>query len=123
VVVVGRSSCNQGLDSISDVVADGADPLEWLARGIGQFPVTVGHPGEVEAGVTAAHRDHDVAGLHRVSAEDFRGGGGDVDAEFGHGGDGDWVDLLGGFGSRGTDLDAISGQVGQQPGGHLRYAG
>ena len=110
------------MDSVGDVVADGADRVEWLAGGIGQFPVAVGHAGEVGAGVTAAHGDHDVAGLHRIAAEDFRGGGGDVDAEFGHGRDSDGVDLFGGFGSRGTDLDAIAGQMGQQPGGHLRSA-
>ncbi len=45
------------------------------------------------------------------------------DAEFGHRCDGDGIDLVGGFGSGGADLDAVPGQMGQQRSGHLGAAG
>ena len=37
--------------------------------------------------------------------------------------DGDGVDLVGGRGSGGADLDAVAGEVAQQAGGHLGAAG
>src|ERR1700691_510878 len=85
----GRDSCgwgggqefgDQSLDAVGDVVTDAAHGGQGLASGVRQFPVAVRHSWEVGAGVTAAHGDHDVAGLHRITSEDPGGGGGDVDA-------------------------------------------
>jgi hypothetical protein len=49
--------------------------------------------------------------------------GGDVDAVLRHRGDSDGVDLVGGFGAGGTDLDGTTGKVGEISGGHLGPAG
>ena len=48
---------------------------------------------------------------------------GDVDADFGHGGDGGRVDLVGRFGAAGVDVDAVAGEVAEPAGGHLGAAG
>src|ERR1700677_4232186 len=110
----GHGSCGRGagqefndqvVDSVGDVVADSANGGQGLASRVKEFPVPIGNSWEVGAGVTTAHGDHDIAGLDRVASEDLGGGVGDVDAQFRHSGDGDRVDLIGGFGSSGANFD------------------
>jgi hypothetical protein len=54
-------------DAGVDVVADAPDDLERLAGGVVELPVEVALAGEDRAGIAAAHRDDDVAGLHRLT--------------------------------------------------------
>jgi hypothetical protein len=61
--------------------------------------------------------------LCHVAREDLGTGRGDVDPEFGHRDDGGRVDLVGRFGAGGADLDAIPGQVAEQPCGNLGAPG
>lgn len=68
------------MDVCGDVVADGANGVEGLARWIVEFPVAVGPSGEVGTGAPASHGDHDVAALHGVGSEDFGRGAAEADA-------------------------------------------
>ena len=102
----------------------GADGVEGLPGGVVEFPVLVAFAGEEGAGVAAAHGDDDVGGLDGFGGEDLRGVGGDVDADFGHGLDGDGVDLVGGFADPAERTSIrVAGEVAQVAGGHLGAAG
>jgi SnoaL-like polyketide cyclase len=83
-------------DASVDVVPYGADLVEGLSGGVGEVPVEVAPSGEDGAGVAAAHRDDDVRGLDGIGGEDLGMGVVEVDAELGHRGAYDGVDLVGG---------------------------
>ena len=63
------------------------------------------------------------ARAHRVGAQQPGLRAGEVDTDLGHGADRDRVELIGGLRTRGTDLDAVAGDVGEPARGHLRAAG
>ena len=94
---VGAELGEEGLDPLFDVVADGPDFFDGSTCGVVEVPVDVADAWEHGAGVATCHGDDDVGG-----GDDFVGPflwqlGSDVDSEFGHGGDGYGVDLVGGF--------------------------
>jgi RNA polymerase sigma factor (sigma-70 family) len=57
---VGNQLGEERPDAAVDVVADDPDLVDGLSGGIGQHPVLVAFAREDRAGVTAAHRDHDI---------------------------------------------------------------
>lgn len=60
----------QSTDPLLDFVPNRANGLEWLARGIGQWPFLVTAAGNNRAGITATHRDDDIGGAeHLVGPE------------------------------------------------------
>jgi RNA polymerase sigma factor (sigma-70 family) len=57
---VGNQLGEERPDAAVDVVADDPDLVDGLSGGISQHPVLVAFAREDRAGVTAAHRDHDI---------------------------------------------------------------
>jgi len=111
------------LDPITDLVADTADGVDGLSGRVVEVPVEVSLSGEVGADIAATHGD-DHAGRLRVGwCEDLRFLVSDIDADFRHDLDRDGVDLVGGCGSGGADLDLIASELAEESGGHLRAAG
>src|SRR5690606_972421 len=94
-----------------------------LAGRVVQHPVLVPLAGEEGADVPAPHGDDGVGGLDCLGGEDLRLLGGDVDADLGHGLDRHRVDLVGGHGPGGADLDPPTGEGGREARGHLGAAG
>src|SRR4051812_30304131 len=102
---------DQPLDPPADLVADRPDRLDAEARGVVEDPVLVA-PARVErALVAAAHRDDDVGRPDRGVAEQRGPLGGDVDPLLGHRLHGRGVELVGGLGARGEDLDPVAREV------------
>jgi hypothetical protein len=97
----------------------GRTAFDTAAGWVLQLPVQVALAGEDGAGVAATHGDDHVRLADRIDGEGLRRLGGNIDADFGHGLDGGWVDLVAGIGAGGADFDAVAGQVGQPGGGHL----
>ncbi|CDZ91523.1 hypothetical protein RHRU231_840052 [Rhodococcus ruber] len=116
---VGEQSADPGVD----VVTDGADDLEGLPVRVGDGPVEVALAGVDRAGVAAAHGDDHVRGGDDVVGERFGELGAEIEAELGHGLDHHRVDRRDRRGARGADVDAATGVVIQQGGGHLGAAG
>ena len=85
--------------------------VEILACGVVEDPVLVAFAGIVGAGVAARHGDHDVGSFDRLRGQDLGSFGGNVDPFFGHGLDGDGIDLVGGFGTGRAYLDLAAGQL------------
>src|SRR4051812_42293551 len=85
---------DQRLDPRADLVPDGSHGVEALASRVGEVPVLVPLAREHRAGVTAAHGDDDVRAADCVGRQQLRLLRGDVDADLGHGGHGDRVDLV-----------------------------
>jgi hypothetical protein len=56
-------------------------------------------------------RRSDVGGMGAVPGQFGWDGGGDVDADLGHGRDGGGVDVLGWFGAGGAYFDGVAGEV------------
>lgn len=84
--------------------------------GVGQVPVEVARARVDEAGVAAAHQLHDIGCAH-----DFVGLGlgellGYIDADLGQGVDDGGVDLVGGRGPGGADVDLARGVVVEEGG-------
>ena len=77
------------------------------------------------AGVAAAHGDDDVGGADDVVGERLGERGGDVDPEFGHGGDARRRSMAAaGLGAGGADVHpALAAQCWSRAGGHLGAAG
>lgn len=109
----GKDLDDELVDAFGDGVADGANDVRGLACRVVEFPVAVGDSREVGADVAAAHGDHDVAGVHGRGGEELGRCAGNVDAEFSHRCYRGRADHSGGFGSGGTNFDAIAGEVGQ----------
>jgi len=59
----------------------------------------------------APHGDHDVGSFDGLRGQDLGSFGGNVDPFFGHGLDGDGIDLVGGFGTGRAYLDLAAGQL------------
>ena len=114
---------DEGFDAMADRVADGPDMVEILACGVVQDPVLVAFAGIVGAGVAAPHGDYDVGGFDGLRGQDLGSFGGNVDTFFGHGLDGDGIDLVGGFGTGRAYLDLAAGQLTEIAGGYLVNAG
>src|SRR5581483_9081439 len=112
----------QLFDPGADVVADCTDNLDGLAGGVGELPVLVALAGKDRAGVTTAHGDDDIAFLGGGVVELLGVFGSDVDADLPHRLDRNGVDLVGGLGAGGADLNAGAGEVTQPSGSHLRAA-
>ena len=79
-----------------------------LAGGIVDLPVEIALAGVDRAGVTAAHRDHDVGGLHDFVGERLRELLGEVEADLLHRRDDGRVDLGRGRRAGGAHVDAPS---------------
>lgn len=84
-----------------------------------ELPVQVGLAGKDRAGVTAAHGDHNIAGLDGVSGQDLGPLVGDVDPYLVHCLDRGGVNSVGGDAAGGPDLDGVTCQDGEEAGGHL----
>src|SRR6185312_9449225 len=108
------------LDSPFDLVTDGPDAVDALARGVVELPVLVTFAWVERAGVTAPHGDDDIGLPHGLVAEHFRRVAGDVDAVLGHRLHGDWVDLVRGLGPGGEDSHLIAAEMRQVARRHLR---
>src|SRR2546422_1020010 len=67
-----------------DLVAGGPHLFERAALRVGQVPVEVALARDVGALVAAAHRDHDIRRLRKVSGEHSRGVVGEIEAELPH---------------------------------------
>ena len=80
-------------------------------------------PGKIGAGVTAAHRDHDVGRLHHLGRQRLRVLLGQIEADLVHHGDHGRVDLVGRRAARRPDVHTPLRVVIEQGGGHLRPAG
>ncbi len=94
-----------------------------LPARVHERPVLVPLAGKDRAGVTAAHRDHDVGGSH-VLGEELGGDlSGDVDPNLGHRLDRSGVDRLGGCGTCRTYDHAVAAMVAQEPCSHLGTTG
>src|SRR5699024_10745908 len=102
---------------------DRSDGLDALSGGVVELPVFVAFAGEDRAGVAAAHRDDDIGCSHGVGGEELGALGGDIDADLAHGVDDGGVELVGGFGPGGANLDLVPSQVSEEAGGHLGTAG
>src|SRR5215468_9211373 len=63
---------DQGLHPDVDLVADATDGREVPARGVVERPVLVALARVYGAGVTAAHRDHDIGGADSIVGERLR---------------------------------------------------
>jgi hypothetical protein len=98
------------------------ESMPWPA-GSSSFQSLVALAREVGAGVAASHGDDDVGFLDSFGGEDLGLGAGDVDADLSHRVDRDGVDLVGGFGSCGEDLDTVASEVLEESCGHLGASG
>jgi len=120
------------LEDLADFVADAAEDGELLLLGAGgvggiiERPVvTIYLAGEDGAGLIGVSADGD-DGLHRLVEEfvEVLGGvAGDVDADFGHDFDGEWMDESGWVGSGTGDSDAVVDGGAQDPLGEVASAG
>src|SRR3954470_6682562 len=88
---------DQRVDARGDLVAYFADGLQVLAGRVLELPVLVALARIDGAGVSAAHRDHDVGFADHAVVDLLGPLGGDVDSELVHGGDHGWVQLVGRF--------------------------
>src|SRR4029079_19069037 len=105
-----------------DVVADRANVVDVLSGGIVQNPFLVAAAGEYRAGITTAHGDHYVGGLHDLVSPGFGVLTGDVDANLGHRLRRRGVDFIAGFGATRPCNGRISCQVSEESHRQLRTA-
>src|SRR5690606_18787682 len=111
---LGDEATNPALD----VVADDAYGVDSLPGGVVELPVLVALAGKHRARIPAPHRDDHVRGPYCVGGEQLRAFGGDVDTHFSHRFDYGGVELVGGFGAGGADLDLACRHSGEVGGGH-----
>src|SRR5699024_2113892 len=113
----------QLLNAGFEIVLNDPHGFNALAGGVSEFPVFVAFARKDRTGVTAAHGDDHIRGLDRFGSQDSWGGRGDVNAVFGHGGHGRWVELISGGRPGGADLDAALTELPEVSGGHLGATG
>ena len=116
---------NKLLDSTADLVADRSYDVDYLAGGVVEGPIFVALTRVEGTGVAAAHRDHDVGGLHCFGSKDLGFLGGDVDSFLSHGLNGYGVDLVGWLAAGGSGIGrhqrlAVGGSI-AEPGRMVRY--
>lgn len=96
----------KAFDAALDVVANWPHSINAPSCRIVELPVLVPLAREERAGVTAAHRDHDIRILDSLGCQELRLLGGDVDPHLPHRLDGDRIDLVGRRRTCGSHLDA-----------------
>ena len=114
---------DEALHPAVDLVADPPHRLEILAGGIVQLPVLVPLARIDRAGVAAAHRDHDVRGLHELVGQRLRELLAHVHADLLHRLVHDRVDLVAGRAPGRPHVNAALGAELDQPGRHLAPSG
>src|SRR6266446_2854542 len=113
----------KGCDAPADLVADLADLLDALARGIRKLPVQVSLAGIDRARVAAAHGDDDLRLAHELIGQRLGKLLAQVEADLAHRLDDRGIDLAGRLRTGGSHVNLALSSAVQQRRRHLRAAG
>src|SRR5882762_4812793 len=113
----------QRTDPRVDSVSNSTNGLEILACRVVQLPVLVTFAGVDGAGVSAAHRDHDIGGLDELIGERLWKLLADVDSDLPHRLDDNWVELMCRGAPRRAHADPSFSALVEKPRRHLAAAG
>src|SRR6266498_5727202 len=107
------------LDAAAELLAQGADFVEWSPGGVGDVPVEVADAWHVGAGVAAAHGDDHVGGADQLGGPGLGRAGAGVDADLGEGRGHFRLDRLAGLAARRPGVDAAGAGLLGHRGGEL----
>src|SRR5215211_7711959 len=100
---------DERFEALANLVTNGPNMVEVMARGVVENPVFVAFAGVVRTGVAATHRDHDIGSFDGLGGEDFGPFRGNVNPFFRHGLDGDRIDLVCRLRAGRADIDPTTG--------------